>query len=362
MGLCHSSGDNAKLTPEEREKAKMAKARSKALERKAEQDRDVDSEVFKLLLLGAGESGKSTLFKQMVSIYGAGPSEAERRAVEPIIYNNVITSVQMLITQSPKWGKGTIGCPASVQVVTALNNDSAIDDSNRNHLKALWADPVIQETYLHRSHFQLLDSAVYFFDKLDQLGVAGYMPSDQDILRCRVRTTGIVEQEFHINGEKFRLFDVGGQRNERKKWIHCFEGVTAVLFVGVLSEYDLTLYEDETMNRMEETLNIFDEICNSAYFTKTSIILFLNKRDIFQEKIRTVALNSCPCFKSYTGPNTYEAGCQLIENSFHARNKNPNKLIYAHVTCATDTNNMKVVLNAVNDIIIRGRLGAAGFV
>jgi len=221
---------------------------------------------------------------------------------------------------------------------------------------------VIQATYLHRSHFQLLDSAVYFFEKLDQLGVAGYIPSDQDILRCRVRTTGIVEQEFQINGEKFRLFDVGGQRNERKKWIHCFEGVTAVLFVGVLSEYDLTLYEDESMNRMEETLTIFDEICNSAYFTKTSIILFLNKRDIFQEKIKTVPLNSCPCFKSYTGPNTYDAGCQLIENSFHARNKNPNKLIYAHVTCATDTNNMKMVLTAVNDIIIRGRLGAAGFV
>jgi len=361
MGLCHSSGD-AKLTPEEREKAKMAKARSKALEKKAETDHDQDSEIFKLLLLGAGESGKSTLFKQMVSIYGTGPSEAERRAVEPIIYNNVIISMQTLVTQSTKWGGGRIEALAAVQVVSALNNDSVIDDSNRKQLKALWADPVIQTTYEHRSHFQLLDSAVYFFDKLDQLGVPGYMPSDQDLLRCRVRTTGIVEQEFQINGEKFRLFDVGGQRNERKKWIHCFEGVTAVLFVGVLSEYDLTLYEDETMNRMEETLNIFDEICNSSYFSKTSIILFLNKRDIFQDKIKHVPLNSCPCFKTYTGPNTYDAGCQLIENSFHARNKNPNKLIYAHVTCATDTNNMKVVLNAVNDIIIRGRLGAAGFV
>jgi len=246
--------------------------------------------------------------------------------------------------------------------VQGLGNDSVVDDTNRSHLKALWADPVIRETYEHRSHFQLLDSAAYFFDKLDQLGAKGYLPSDQDLLRCRVRTTGIVEQEFQINGEKFRLFDVGGQRNERKKWIHCFEGVTAVLFVGVLSEYDLTLYEDETMNRMEETLVIFDEICNSSYFTKTSFILFLNKRDIFQDKIKTVPLTVCPCFKSYTGPNNYEAGCKVIEEAFHAKNKNPDKLIYVHVTCATDVNNMKVVLSAVNDIIIRGRLGAAGFV
>jgi len=362
MGLCGSSSSDAHLTPEEREKAKLAKARSKALEKKAEQDRDADLEIFKLLLLGAGESGKSTLFKQMVAIYGKPVSDVERKAVEPIIYNNVVTSMQMLVTQSVRWGGGVIGCSDSVKVIQELNNDSLIDNSNREHFKKLWADPVIRTTYEHRSHFQLLDSSVYFFEKLDELGQPGYMPSDQDILRCRVRTTGIVEQEFQINGERFKLFDVGGQRNERKKWIHCFEGVTAVLFLGVLSEYDLTLYEDETMNRMEETLTIFDEICNSSYFTKTSIILFLNKKDVFQEKIKTVPLNVCPCFKNYTGANTYEAGCTLIENAFHAKNKNPNKLIYAHVTCATDTNNMKVVLHAVNDIIIRGRLGAAGFV
>ncbi len=36
----------------------------------------------------------------------------------------------------------------------------------------------------------------------------------------------------------FRVFDVGGQRSERKKWIHCFEDVTAIIFIVALSEYD----------------------------------------------------------------------------------------------------------------------------
>ena len=46
-----------------------------------------------------------------------------------------------------------------------------------------------------------------------------------------------------------RMFDVGGQRSERKKWIHCFEGVTAIVFCVALSAYDLMLAEDEEMVR-----------------------------------------------------------------------------------------------------------------
>lgn len=44
----------------------------------------------------------------------------------------------------------------------------------------------------------------------------------------------------------YRLFDVGGQRSERKKWIHCFEDVTAIIFCVAMSEYDQVLHEDET--------------------------------------------------------------------------------------------------------------------
>lgn len=81
------------------------------------------------------------------------------------------------------------------------------------------------------------------------------------------------------------MFDVGGQRSERKKWIHCFENVTAIVFLVAISEYDQLLFEDETVNRMQEALTLFDSICNSRWFVKTSIILFLNKIDRFKEKL-----------------------------------------------------------------------------
>lgn len=74
-----------------------------------------------------------------------------------------------------------------------------------------------------------------------------YMPTDQDILRSRVKTTGITETTFQVGELTYRLFDVGGQRSERKKWIHCFENVTALVFLVSLSEYDQMLYEDESV-------------------------------------------------------------------------------------------------------------------
>ena len=79
------------------------------------------------------------------------------------------------------------------------------------------------------------------------------------MLRSRVRTTGIVQSDFKIKSMDFAMFDVGGQRNERRKWIHCFDDVNAMIFVAALSEYDQVLFEDETTNRMDEALQLFDQ-------------------------------------------------------------------------------------------------------
>lgn len=54
--------------------------------------------------------------------------------------------------------------------------------------------------------------------------------------------------------------DVGGQRSERRKWLHCFDNVTAVLFLVALNEYDMVLEEDNRTNRMEESLKLFQKL------------------------------------------------------------------------------------------------------
>ena len=82
------------------------------------------------------------------------------------------------------------------------------------------------------------------------------------------------------------MLDVGGQRSERKKWIHCFDEAKAVIFVAALSDYDLSLTEDPSMNRMSESLRLFNSICNNRWFVVASMIVFLNKSDIFSEKLK----------------------------------------------------------------------------
>ncbi|EPY84355.1 hypothetical protein CB1_000482006 [Camelus ferus] len=107
------------------------------------------------------------------------------------------------------------------------------------------------------------------------------------------------------------MFDVGGKQSERKKWIRRFAGVPAIIFCVALSAYDLVLAEDKEMNRMHESMKLFDSICNK-WFTDTSIILFLNKKDLFEEKITHSPLTIC--FPEYTGANKYDEAASYIQS------------------------------------------------
>lgn len=340
------------------------KARSKQVDAELLNDQQQDRLINKLLLLGAGESGKSTLFKQMITIYGKGFPPQERLKFVNVIHSNIINSIRILCEMSPSLGPVAPENAASLAAIESelKSDDQKLDAKLCTHILALWKDPGIQKTYSQRAKFQICDSAAYFFSRLEAMVKDGdaFVPTDQDVLRTRVRTNGIVENDFEIESNKFKMIDVGGQRNERKKWIHCFEGVTAVLFVAAISEYDQVLFEDEQTNRVVEALNLFDEIANSRWFDRASIILFLNKRDLFLEKIERVPLTVC--FPEYTGPQTYEAGAQFLQNLFQSKNKNPKRNVYCHLTCATDTTNVAAVFNAVKDTVIRLSLSHAGLI
>ena len=348
-------------------------ARKKAvnLEDALQKSQREDAGVIKMLLLGAGESGKSTLFKQAVALYGKGQSEKEILEYVPIIVENILISAHALITHA-----GTDISPkpistknlANKELILALDlNERVLKKQDGDALAALWSDEGIQAAYAQRSRFQLTDSTAYFFDRIHAVASPNYVPTRQDILRARARTTGIIETSFVVEGNTFKMFDVGGQRNERKKWIHCFESVTAVLFVAALSEYDQLLFEDDSTNRIVEALNLFDEVCNSPYFRQVSMILFLNKKDIFAEKIKTVPITVCPSFANYPGPrekteeSAFTDATEYIKDVFLAQNKyDEQKTVFVHVTCATDSENVSFVFTAVQDIVVRANLRNAG--
>eukprot|EP00808_Paulinella_micropora_P015939 g42175.t1 len=221
-------------------------------------------------------------------------------------------------------------------------NEASLPDELVQHIKSLWASPAAQAVYLRKSEYQLNDSAKYFLDKVDKTAKMD-MPSDEDILRARVRTTGI-----------------------RKKWIHCFKEVTAVIFVAGISEYDQVLYEDKNVNRIIESLNLFESICNLRWFRDTPVILFLNKCDLFKEKIYKVPLTNTFAkeyeeFMQQSDPSgdAYTLGTAFLEQEFLKRN-HVKKQVYTHLTCATDQRAVEEVFNGVKDIVVRGALQTAG--
>jgi len=116
---------------------------------------------------------------------------------------------------------------------------------------------------VHTSKFYLMDSASYFFAEVKRIGSPNYVPSEADVLRARAKTTAITETRFKMGDLSIHMFDVGGQRSERMKWIHCFESVTSIIFCTALSEYDQVLLEDQKQNRMTDSLLLFESVINS---------------------------------------------------------------------------------------------------
>jgi len=329
----------------------------KALNQALDDAKDRELSISKVLLLGPGESGKSTLFKQMDHLYGKGFSEDDRKGFREAVHVNVITSIKKMseyydLFYEHKELKEKISDEADyarqmLVKVEELNSECIVP------IQTFWTDPAIQEVYSMGPRYHLTDSTGYFFEQIETICRKDYIPSFQDIIRCRIRTTGIVELEFQVENHIFKLFDVGGQRNERKKWIHCFDQVTAVIFVAALSSYDQMLIEDDKVNRLIEAINLFDDICNGRWFRKTAMILFLNKKDLFAEKCQRIPISTL--FPEYTGSTECTPSAQYIQNQFEQRNK-AKKQVYTHLTCATATDNIKMVFTAIKDIIIRDGL------
>ncbi|TGZ73113.1 hypothetical protein CRM22_001714 [Opisthorchis felineus] len=343
--------------------AKAALARSKTIDKTLKADGEATSKQAKLLLLGAGESGKSTIVKQMKIIHQNGYSKEECMKYRPVVFNNTVQSMMAILRGMEHLDISFANEERNTDAMLVLSfANTDVTEFSRElslALMRLWCDPGVQTAVSRSREFQLNDSASYYLNAVERLSDPNYIPSEQDVLRTRVRTTGIMETHFNFKGLNIRMFDVGGQRTERKKWMHCFEGVTAIIFVVALSEYDLTLAEDQEVNRMLESMRLFSSICNNQWFVETSIILFLNKRDLFEDKITKSPLTIC--FPEYMGLNNYEEASQYIRRRFEGLSgQNKAKDVYSHFTCATDTNNIQFVFDAVTDVIIKTNLKDCG--
>eukprot|EP01084_Bolivina_argentea_P315058 545775_1 len=231
------------------------------LSKELERDRHNALKVQKLLFLGSGGSGKSTFFKQLRCIHGSGFSNKDRRVFKEHISAQIIEQINRAVECIPFYNDRlppdyepialSKNALQSARYMEEISGDYLVNEDMAHHIDILWKEDAVKQIYKNRAIYHIDDSSEYFFDEIDRIGMIDeYLPTDSDILLVRYRTTGVIESKFDILGSNFHIFDVGGQQSERKKWIHCFENVTAVIFVASLSCYDELMFEDDTINCM----------------------------------------------------------------------------------------------------------------
>uniref|UniRef100_A0A3P9BQC0 Guanine nucleotide-binding protein subunit alpha n=1 Tax=Maylandia zebra TaxID=106582 RepID=A0A3P9BQC0_9CICH len=382
------------------EEAKESKRINAEIEKQLRRDKRDARRELKLLLLGTGESGKSTFIKQMRIIHGSGYTDEDKKGFTKLVYQNIFTSMQAMIraTENLKIPFKYEQNKNNALVVRDVDVEkvASFEQPYISAIKMLWADPGIQEAYDRRREYQLSDSTKYYLSDLDRIADPSYLPTQQDVLRVRIPTTGIIEYPFDLQSiifspdvepgkqdiktkclrtchqyvqalpfllllkkdeqidgpRKRKMVDVGGQRSERRKWIHCFENVTSIMFLVALSEYDQVLVESDNENRMEESKALFRTIITYPWFQNSSVILFLNKKDLLEEKIMYSHL--VDYFPEFDGPQRdAQAGREFILKMFVDLNPDSDKIIYSHFTCATDTENIRFVFAAVKDTILQ---------
>ncbi|KAL3418372.1 guanine nucleotide-binding protein alpha-3 subunit [Phlyctema vagabunda] len=240
MGACMSTND------EETEQKK----RSQMIDKKLEEDSRRLRRECKILLLGSGESGKSTIVKQMKIIHQNGYTVDELALYRLTIYKNLIDCAKALIGAMRQFDIemrtpiNTEYCDYLLEYQVDPDPHTPLDSKVGAAVSSIWKDGSIEALMERQSEFYLMDSAPYFFDEVERITAPEYIPIEADVLRARTKTTGIYETRFTMGSLSIHMFDVGGQRSERKKWIHCFENVTSIIFCVALSEYDQVLLEE----------------------------------------------------------------------------------------------------------------------
>uniref|UniRef100_A0AAY4BG74 Guanine nucleotide-binding protein G(Olf) subunit alpha n=1 Tax=Denticeps clupeoides TaxID=299321 RepID=A0AAY4BG74_9TELE len=350
-------------TEDQRIDEKAQREANKKIEKQLQKERQAYKATHRLLLLGAGESGKSTIVKQMRILHVNGFNAEEKKQkildIRKNVKDAIVTIVSAMSTLIPPVPLANPENQPRAEYIKSIAPLSDFDYTEEffDHAKHLWEDEGVKACFERSNEYQLIDCAQYFLDRIDPVSQHDYTPTDQDLLRCRVLTSGIFETRFQVDKVNFHMFDVGGQRDERRKWIQCFNDVTAIIFVAASSSYNMILKWSVDVKMFLRTI---------------SVILFLNKQDMLAEKIlagKSKLEDYFPEYTRYTPPPDAAGDPgedpKVTRAKFFIRDEflristasgNDKHYCYPHFTCAVDTENIRRVFNDCRDIIQRMHL------
>lgn len=230
----------------------------------------------------------------------------------------------------------------------------------------LWKDPVIQDL-LDKLKLRMWEQAGFFLDALERVTAPRYLPTDDDILRARLKTLGVTEHRFTLyqgpsSAKDWRIYDVGGHRSQRAAWVPYFDNMDAIIFLVPISAFDQMLEEDSKTNRLQDSVQLWKEVVSNKLLQQTNIILFLNKIDIFQDKL-AAGVRFADHVTSYGDrANDFESTSAYLKKKFGGILKAHSKtqrVFYCHFTTVTDTKSTGYVLTNLKDMLMRENLASA---
>nr|KAJ3421342.1 guanine nucleotide-binding protein subunit alpha [Polyrhizophydium stewartii] len=265
----------------------------------------------RILILGSGDSGKTTFLKQLKILHGGGFSEEERQMYRNQIYLNIADCVLAIMEATLQ-----LDCTIKNQeiiskmetIVVYYQGHSAdshtqltIPHSIAELVRDVWADEDVQSAMKMSNKFAvpIQDTAAYFLGNVMRFANPEYVPTNEDFLQIRHPTMQISETILKIQDVPFHFFDVGGQVKHRKLWTPYFDNVHNIVFVASISSYNQQLEEDPAVNRVVDAIELFGSICNHPLLKHIPVVLFLNKLDLFKQKIETSPIEQF--FPEYPG-------------------------------------------------------------
>ncbi|KAI0085497.1 guanine nucleotide binding protein, alpha subunit [Irpex rosettiformis] len=240
---------------------------------------------------------------------------------------------------------------------------SEIIASCKEDMQALWEDSVIQEM-LKRRRLRLDLMPGFFLQDVSRIARRDYTPSDDDVVRARLRTLGVQEHRILFEtgpaaGLEWCLYDVGGSRTQRPAWFPYFDDCDAIIFLAPISCFDEKLAEDRKVNRLEDSYQLWRMICSCKLLSKAQIILFLNKCDLLDKKLKSGirVKDYVPSFGDRK--NDLPTVAQYFAQHFKEiarQNSVPARPFRVHLTSVVDTHATALTLGVVGESILRSQL------
>ncbi|KAF9002158.1 heterotrimeric GTP-binding alpha subunit [Cyathus striatus] len=401
-----ASGKWTGATPNETDEEKEERLRVLGEAERRSKEIDVDlqetkkllekrKKAVKILLLGQSESGKLAFAPNQFS--------NERVVWKTIIQLNVISSIKTILetlkeefepdTGAPRsstddypqsqalrdlrrirlglgsgWkamlngSRRTSVEPAGRTILNHENDPTTVLAAQRGDIEELWTDPGVREV-LRKRGVKLESSPGFFMNDIARIATPDYKPTDSDIIRARIRTVGVEEHHFIVEkgqdaNSDFYITDVGGSRSQRATWVPYFDDVQAILFLAPLA-FNQTLEEDSRVNRLEDSLSLWKDICSNKLLAAANLILFFNKKDVLIETLESGVLvrKYVPSYGDQ--PNEVTQVTKYFKDKFRSSHKKYSptpRPFMCYETSAIDISSMAVLLVGVRESILRQHL------